>query len=138
MESYKEQELITGIRNNDLAAEKELIDLYYGKVRMIVSLSVNDFEDRRELINDILVGVILKIRDGSFDAGRDSSLSGYISGVISKSIFNYLKKLYRKRAKEEKLRWELSAEGAVNHIYKSEIEENEEIDQNRKIWRNSI
>jgi RNA polymerase sigma-70 factor (ECF subfamily) len=138
MEIYNQNDIVASIRNDDPAAEKELVNLFYRKVRMIVSLSVNDDEDRKELINDILIAVVLKIRSGSFDPERDSSLTNYVYGITRNIINQYLKKLYRRKDIDEQLRRELPENHIIRDIEKSEFEKNEERERNKKMLRKLI
>jgi RNA polymerase sigma-70 factor (ECF subfamily) len=133
-----QNDIVTSIRNNDPAAENELVKLYYRRIRMIVSLSVNDSEDRKEIINDILIAVILKIRNGSFDAEKESSLTSYVYGITRNSINQYLKKLYKKRHLDQKLRTELPENHIVSSVEKSEFEKNQESENNKKMIRKLI
>ncbi len=105
---------------------------------MIVSLNVNDSEDRKELINDILVAVILKIRNGSFDPDKESSLTSYVYGVTRNTINQYLKKLYKKRNLDEKLKTELPENHIINDAEKSEYEKRDESERNKRILRKLI
>ena len=135
MDILNQNDIVTGIRNDDPASENELVKLFYRKIRMIVSLSVNDQEDRKELINDILIAVVLKIRNGGFDPDRDSSLTNYVYGVTRNMTNQYFKKLYRRRERDEKLRRELPENHLINDVEKSEFEKNEESERNKKILR---
>jgi RNA polymerase sigma factor (sigma-70 family) len=138
MEIINQNDIVTNIRNNDPAAENELVRHFYRRVRMIVSQSVNDNEDRKELINDILIAVVLKIRNGSFDPGKETSLTSYVYGITRNTINQYLKKLYKKRHLDEKLRSELPENHVVNSIEKSEFEKKEESERNKKMLRELV
>jgi RNA polymerase sigma-70 factor (ECF subfamily) len=138
MDNLNHNHIVTGICNDDPSAEKEFVRQFYRKVRMVVSQRVNDPEDRKELINDILIAVILKIRDGSFDPERDSNLSNYVYGVTSNTINQYLKKLYVKRNLDEKLKQDFAGDSIPGFIERSEFEKNEEIERNKKLFRESI
>ena len=136
MDILNPNDIVARICNDDPAAEKELVNLFYRKVRMIVSLSVNDSEDRKEIIDDILVAVILKIRNGSFDPERDSSLVNYVYGITRNTINQYFKKLYKKR--DEKIRSEVPDNNIISSAERSEFEKNEERERNKKMFRELI
>jgi RNA polymerase sigma factor (sigma-70 family) len=138
MDTLNDHDLVARIHNHDTAAESELVKLFYSKVKMIVNMRINDREDQKELINDILIAAVLKIRNGNFDLERDSSLSKYINGITRNSINQYLKDHYKKHDRNEKIKVELLADTLNTKIEKYELEKTEEIEQNKKIWRNLI
>ena len=107
MEILNEKDLISRIHQNDSAAENEFVSLYYSKIRMIVSMRINDREDQKELINDILLAATEKIRNGNFDLNRESTLSKYIYGITRNLITQYLKDYYKKRDRDEIIKNEL-------------------------------
>ncbi len=138
MEVLNEKDLITRIHQNDSAAENEFVSVYYSKIRMIVSMRINDREDQKELINDILIAAIEKIRSGNYDLNRESTLSKYVFGITRNLITQYLKDYYKKRDRDERLKHELLGNTLNVKTEKFEFEKREEIEQNKKIWRNLI
>jgi len=138
MEVLNEKDLITRIHQNDSAAENEFVSVYYSKIRMIVSMRINDREDQKELISDILIAAIEKIRSGNYDLNRESTLSKYVFGITRNLITQYLKDYYKKRDRDERLKNELLGNTLNVKTEKFEFEKREEIEQNKKIWRNLI
>ena len=138
MDILQENELIKKIQQKDKFAENNFISAYYPKIKMLIAMKINQFEDREELANDILVAAVLKIRNGKFDLERDSSLSKYIYGITRNTINQYFKDYYKKRGRDERLQNELLGNSLNANVERYEFEKTEEIKQNKKIWRNLI
>ncbi|PKL87135.1 MAG: hypothetical protein CVV23_16955 [Ignavibacteriae bacterium HGW-Ignavibacteriae-2] len=138
MEIAKEQEIINRIHEGDSSAEEELIKLLYPRVKMIVGSRVAEHEVRREIINDIFVSVILKIRDGSYENERESTLISYLNGVARFKIQNYYRRYYRKIKMEVNYSEEFTDNKELYDYIKLDVEENEEIEQNKKFWKEMI
>jgi len=138
MEILNEKDLVTKIHQNNSVAENEFVSAYYSKIKMIVSMRINDREDQKELINDILIAALLKIRNGYLDLETGSTLSKYIYGITRNKINQYLKDYYKKRDRDEILNEEILVSSINAKIEKFEFEKREEAEQNKKIWRNLV
>ena len=138
MEIAKEKDLIKRIHQKDSVAEKEFVSSYYSKIKMIVIMRINDREDQKELINDILVAALLNLRNNNFDLERESGLSKYIYGITRNKITQYLKDYYKKRERDEIINEEILVSSINAKTEKFEFEKREETEQNKKIWRNLV
>ncbi len=138
MEIAKEKDLIKRIHQKDFVAENEFVSSYYSKVKMTVIMRINDLEDQKELINDILMAALLSLRNNNFDFERESGLSRYIYGITRNKITQYLKGYYKKKEREERLKNEVLIGNLNTNIEAYEIEKREEIEQSKKVWRNLI
>ena len=137
MEFGDEKGLIVKIRQNDTVAENYFHSVYSSKIRIIVSVRVNQFEDRQEIVNDILLAAINNIKDGKYDSNRDSNISKYIHGIAKNKITQYFRDYYREREREKILSEELR-ESSDEYINQNVLEENEEFENRQKILRDSI
>ena len=75
MKGLNEKDLVRRIHQNDTIAENEFVSTYYSKIRMAVIMRINDREDQKELINDILIAALMNLRNNNFDFERESELS---------------------------------------------------------------
>lgn len=137
MDILTENELIKKIQQKDKFAETNFYSAYYPKIKMIIAMRVNQFEDREELANDILMAAIIKIKEGRYDSDRDSNLAKYIHGIARNIITQYYRDFYRAREREKILCEELKESSDV-YNKQNELEENEEFENRQKIWRDSI
>lgn len=132
-----EKTLIARIAQNDSAAENDLYLQYCEKVRLIVQLRVSNTEDREDLVQDILVAVIVSLREQKFDASRGSTLAHYIHGIIRNTINQYFKDKYKWKQRLDGVRSELLAEvGTITDDL--EFERKEEQQHREENWKKLI
>ncbi|MBN1302186.1 MAG: sigma-70 family RNA polymerase sigma factor [Melioribacteraceae bacterium] len=99
MNTLSEKTLVQKIRNKDSAAESEIYHYYYPKVKMIIGTRISDGDDQKDIINDIMVAIIVNLRDGKFNPGNESTLGKYVNGIIRNRLTQYFKDIYQKRNK---------------------------------------
>lgn len=138
MDKLNEKKILKKISEGNIQAENALINAYYPKVRMIVGMRVHNKEDRQEILNDVFIGLMEKLKNGGFDPEKGSSLSGYINGIIHNTISQYLKDYYSANSRREKLNEHISENFDNKNDFAIDLEEKEEEENQRKIWRNLI
>jgi RNA polymerase sigma factor (sigma-70 family) len=138
MENEKELELISLIRKGNVLAESKLIKEYYPKINLIVAMRVKNQDDQMEVVNDILLGIIMKIRDGSFDETRGTPLSHYINGIISNNITQYFKEYYKEHDRVEKIGDHVAEKLESLKQFSTQIENVEDLGNKKAMWRDLI
>lgn len=133
----EEETLIARIANKDSAAETELYRQFYDKIRLIVQMRVSNAEDGEDLVQDVLIAVIVKLREQKFDADRGTTLTQYIHGVIRNTINQYFKNHYKWRQRFDAVRSELLTEAGTN-AQDLEFERKEEQQRLEEHWKKLI
>ena len=88
-----ENELINRIRSGDRSAEIELLEHFevLKRIQIIVRTRLTaTADDHQDLVSEILMAVLINIRDGKFDADR-GKLCTYIWGIARNKIRDFLK-----------------------------------------------
>ncbi len=138
MDITTENRLLEKIKNNDLQAENELISHFLPRVQMIVSQRIYNREDRPEIVNDVFMGLLIKLREGSFDPERGSGLSAYINGIVHNSITQYLKNYYNEHSRRDKINEHLKEKFDDIGNNEDSYEERESTENQRELWRKLI
>jgi RNA polymerase sigma-70 factor, ECF subfamily len=77
------------IRSRDLSAEEELVRLFSDRVTFLVLARTRDREAARDLTQDVMLAVVLALRDGHLrEAER---LAAFVYGTARNVINNYLR-----------------------------------------------
>ena len=138
MDITTENRLLEKIKNNDLQAENELIHHFLPRVQMIVSQRIYNREDQPEIVNDIFMGLLIKLRDGSYDPDKGSGLSAYINGIVQNSITQYLKNYYTDHSRRDKINEHLKERFDDIGNDEDSYEEREASENQRELWRKLI
>lgn len=138
MIEFNEKEMISAIVSGNKDAEKRFIEYYFHKVKLIVDVRMRNREDKQEIVNDILVAAIVKIRDGNYIVSETSDLTKYVHGIARNVINQYYKDHYSRAEKESKV--EITIKDSLNSgdFGVLTYEEAEQIELKQKIWENSI
>lgn len=71
-------------------SEKEIISAYKDKVVSVVRYRLgNRNEDYKDVANEILMAVLLSLREGRYDPSKGKSLESYIWGIVHNKIKDY-------------------------------------------------
>ena len=138
MTIINEKELVTSIIRGDKKAEKKFVDSYYNKIKLIVDVRMRNREDKQEIVNDILIAAIIKIREQKYICGENSSLTKYVHGIARNIINQYYKDYYYKIDREDQLQQVVSEMHDLLDYGKFDYEEKEELANKRKRWTKSI
>jgi RNA polymerase sigma-70 factor (ECF subfamily) len=85
-----ELELIKRIAGGDIEAEKEIIILYKDKITQFVRSRLGyKNADCSDLVNDTLLGLLLKLRNQKFDPASGKSLNSYVFGIAHHKVCSY-------------------------------------------------
>jgi RNA polymerase sigma-70 factor (ECF subfamily) len=133
-----EKELVNSIILGDKNAEKQFVEYYYDKVKLIVDIRLWNREDRQEIVNDILVAAIIKIRAEKFIFSENSSLTKYVHGITRNTITQYYKDYYYRIDKERELEEKISQSSNPLDSREAEYEEKDDIEFNKRVWAESI
>ena len=98
-ERAKEKNLIERIRQGDLDAENELFKKFGEAINFSVYHHLKNVNaiDREEVIGEINVIILEKLRDGSFDPTKEHSLNAYISGIARNMAKRYFENWKREQ-----------------------------------------
>lgn len=92
MENWSDQELIQRIRSGDREVEAEIIRRFHGRVEKKVHYFLNQrLEDAADLIHEILVELLISLRNGRFDPDKGTLLGSYVSGIAGHLIQEYFR-----------------------------------------------
>jgi len=133
-----EKELLAAIIQGNQNAEKEFIDSYYRKIKLIVDVRMRNREDKQEIVNDILVAAIIKIRERKYIYDENSSLTKYVHGIAKNIINQYYRDYYHRTEKEDQVEQMISDKHNLMDYGKLYYEEQEEIENRKKMWARSI
>lgn len=92
--------LLKKIATGDPHAENELFQHFNLHITTIVQTRLRgrvSFEDQKDLVAEIHLGLLQSLRKGSFDASRGLKLSTYIAGIVNNTIAQYYRKKARNR-----------------------------------------
>ncbi len=138
MVGLKEKELVTEIINGNQDAEKAFVEHYFRKIKLIVEVRLRNREDRQEIIDDILIAAIIKIREQKYLSTDNSSLTKYVHGIARNIINQYYKDFYGRSEKETHVEQAVLDKQKVADYEGIKYEEKEEIDIKKKIWAGAI
>ena len=138
MTIINEKELVAAIIHGDQKAEKEFVDSFYRKIKLIVDVRMRNREDKQEIINDILVAAIIKIREQKYIISENSSLTKYVHGIARNVINQYYKDYYYRTEREDQLKQIVSEMHELTAYGKLDYEEEEELEHKKRIWAKSI
>jgi RNA polymerase sigma-70 factor (ECF subfamily) len=138
MAGIKEKELVTAIVNGNQDAEKTFVEYYFKKIKLIVDVRLRNREDKQEIIDDILIAAIIKIREQKYIAGENSSLTKYVHGIARNIINQYYKDFYSRTDKEIRVEQVIYENLEKKDYGKIIYEEQEELEYKKKIWAEAI
>jgi len=88
-------------------SEKEILSVYQDKVVSVVRYKLgNRNEDYKDVANEILLAVLLSLREGRYDPSKGKSLEAYILGIA----YNKIKDYYQWKNKQKDLQAKASLE----------------------------
>jgi RNA polymerase sigma-70 factor (ECF subfamily) len=77
------------IRRGEPAAEEELVRLFSDRIAFLVRIRTRDFEAARDLTQDVMLAVVLALRDGHLRDGE--RLAAFVYGTARNLINNHLR-----------------------------------------------
>ena len=89
----KDIQLIERIKSGtDPTADKEFISWFFPRIERKVWIQLEaDKQDCEDLINEIILSVLVAIRQGKFSAKKGKSLGLYVYGIAHNKIKDYMK-----------------------------------------------
>lgn len=89
-------------------SEKEIISAYQDKVVSVVRYKLgNRNEDYKDVVNEILLAVLLSLREGRYDPAKEKPLEAYILGIANNKIKDYYQWTNRQRELQAKAALEM-------------------------------
>ena len=123
-------DLINGILNGDQTAEEELREQYIEQIKTIVRSHLgNRSEDREDLVQEIDIAVIKKLRDRKYRP-EEGPLGSYVYGIAKNKISGHFKTRKKKGFVED-----ISEKEIPNN---AEIHERVESEEPQNIMRNEL
>jgi RNA polymerase sigma factor (sigma-70 family) len=138
MPDLNEIELVTAIVEGDKAAEKVFVEFYFRKIKLIVDVRMRNREDKQEIIDDILIAALVKIREQKYISGENSSLTKYVHGIARNVINQYYKDYYSRTEKETQVEEMIFDKHKHSDYGKIIFEDKQEQEINQKIWAEAI
>lgn len=80
------------IQKGDTEAENKLLILYNAQIIHKVTYAIGrKNDDRKDLVNDIQIAIILSLRSGKYDLNKNTPLGSYIFGITMNKLRDYYK-----------------------------------------------
>ena len=93
-----EKQLVQRIGQRDKQAERELLSLYGSRISRKVMYAVGvGNDDWKDVVNDVILAVLVNLKEGKFDPGRGVPLGSYIYGIVNNKIRDYFKLMKKQR-----------------------------------------
>ena len=93
IDPQQQSTLAERIRNHDPSAEEELVRLFSRRVACLVIARTRDREIARDLTQDVMLAVVLALRDGHLR--EPERLAAFVLGTARNLVNNYLRTLRR-------------------------------------------
>jgi RNA polymerase sigma factor (sigma-70 family) len=88
------EDLAERIRNGDRSAERDLVDLFYGRIFAMAMARTRDRETSLDLVQEIMLAVLSALREGRLR--EPAALPGYVSTTARNRISYFFRQSGRK------------------------------------------
>lgn len=116
--------LVHRIREGDSPAEEELARLFGRQVLIMITARIGDREAARELTNDVLMAVVIALREGRLR--NEAKLSAFVRGTARNQANNYL------QSRRANPRPEPLSEERLPHLAPKDFERIEQVERLRR------